>query len=193
MAISEARRAYLRDYQLKWMTARRQRGIILLGSRCYRCDATEDLQFDHIDPATKHPALKSITGSFWSWSWDRIEAELAKCQLLCRSCHQEKTRVDFEPPHGTNSRYTGRRCRCGDCKFAHAQINAKYRKGALAQLVERRHGMAKVAGSIPAGSTIGTPVMSTLRKSTGPQNPGTVRLRTGTDMAMPASPSHTVA
>jgi 5-methylcytosine-specific restriction endonuclease McrA len=119
-----------RAYQLAWLKARRERAITMLGGQCAQCSSTNELQFDHIDPDTKDPLLRGKTsnkGFPFSWAWTRIEVELAKCQLLCTQCHIAKTRNDFEPSHGTNSRYTGRRCRCQECRMAHAKVNAKYR------------------------------------------------------------------
>jgi 5-methylcytosine-specific restriction endonuclease McrA len=81
-----------REYQRQWMTDRRLRGIAILGGRCCQCGSYEKLQVDHIDPNTKNPALRALhTGAFWSWSWHRIERELAKCQVLCHSCHRLKS------------------------------------------------------------------------------------------------------
>lgn len=64
-----------------------------LGGKCVKCGTTENLQFDHVDPATK---LFRIT------KWRKVKAsveefwvEIAKCQLLCRPHHQEKTSVDL--------------------------------------------------------------------------------------------------
>lgn len=124
------RKEYMRKYQVAWLRERRQRAIDLLGGKCAHCGATEELEFDHIDPTTKHPSLKhknTRTGMPWSRSWAWLEIELAKCQLLCTSCHKVKTSADGEPPHGTHSRYVSRKCRCLDCKAAHARTNAKYR------------------------------------------------------------------
>lgn len=47
------------------------------------------LHFDHIDPETKHSGHGSAV--FPSWSWDRIERELALCEPRCRPCHARRT------------------------------------------------------------------------------------------------------
>jgi 5-methylcytosine-specific restriction endonuclease McrA len=92
MAVTAARQEYLRNYQNAWMQRRRLRAINLLGGQCAECSSTEDLQVDHVDPHSKDPLLRALkTASFWSWAWHRIEAELAKCQVLCRSCHKAKS------------------------------------------------------------------------------------------------------
>ena len=82
-----------RTYQREWKANRR--AIYLTGKSCTVCGSTEFLEIDHIDPATKHPALIKIgyngAQSIWSWSPSRREAELAKCQVLCKDHHKEKT------------------------------------------------------------------------------------------------------
>lgn len=84
-----------REYQRKWMAKRRQRGIEFLGGKCKVCGSVENLEFDHIDPATKHPLLRQNNWSgFWSWSWVRVIEELMKCQLLCHDCHAQKTHAE---------------------------------------------------------------------------------------------------
>jgi 5-methylcytosine-specific restriction endonuclease McrA len=72
-------------YQRQWLANRRAKGIELLGGACARCQSTEGLEFDHVDPSTKWKH------NFWSYSWAKILKELDKCQLLCEDCHKEKT------------------------------------------------------------------------------------------------------
>ena len=43
------------------------------------CGATEDLEFDHIDPSTKVFAVMAGL----SRAWDALVEEASKCQLLC--------------------------------------------------------------------------------------------------------------
>ena len=45
------------------------------------------LHFDHIDPATKTLTISSST----TYSWKRLEAEVAKCRVLCANCHSIHT------------------------------------------------------------------------------------------------------
>jgi 5-methylcytosine-specific restriction endonuclease McrA len=59
----------------------------MLGGKCVRCGATSDLEFDHVDRHTKSFTIGSRAMS----RWDGLLVELAKCQLLCRPCHIEKT------------------------------------------------------------------------------------------------------
>lgn len=53
------------------------------GKSCLRCGT--DLQLDHIDSEQK------VDHRIWSWSAERREVELAKCQVLCEPCHKWKT------------------------------------------------------------------------------------------------------
>lgn len=46
------------------------------------------MDFDHRDPTLK---LKSVGAMALSASWKAIEAEIAKCDLVCANCHRERT------------------------------------------------------------------------------------------------------
>lgn len=119
--MNERRREYLRDYQKKWL--RNNRLAVLEGKSCVSCGGTERLEFDHIDPKTK------ISHSIWSWSKERRASELAKCQILCRSCHKKKTAADmgWTVPHGSSNRYRRYGCRCDVCRRGNADRVARQR------------------------------------------------------------------
>ena len=75
-----------------------------LGNKCVKCGATENLQFDHIDPKTKCFNVNPQD------SWEKTLPELYKCQLLCPPCHLEKTMtVDYgiimEKKYGVDSKF----------------------------------------------------------------------------------------
>lgn len=61
----------------------------LLSHPCVDCGEADPivLQFDHIEK--KHKAISQliIDGA----SWERIESEIAKCQVRCANCHRKKT------------------------------------------------------------------------------------------------------
>lgn len=84
------RKEYMREYQKKWISNRRTEWIKANGP-CQVCGSDQDLEVDHIDPATKsmHPAR------IWSRRQEIRDEELAKCQVLCESCHMAKTKVDL--------------------------------------------------------------------------------------------------
>lgn len=97
-----------REYQRQWIARRKAEWFE--GKSCVECGSTENLELDHIDPATK------ITNAIWSWSEERRNAELAKCQVLCHDCHVKKTHIDLDHfQHGTPSEYQ-RGCRCVPCR-----------------------------------------------------------------------------
>jgi hypothetical protein len=52
---------------------------------CVRCGATDHLELDHKDASSKSFEIN------WKLSWERLEPELAKCQVLCHDCHGTKT------------------------------------------------------------------------------------------------------
>lgn len=85
---AEKRREYMRDYQLTWMRNRRFEWLAENGP-CQQCGSTRELQVDHKEPG------KKIAHRIWSWSTERLAAELAKCQVLCRRCHERKTALEF--------------------------------------------------------------------------------------------------
>jgi 5-methylcytosine-specific restriction endonuclease McrA len=78
--------AYQREYQRRRFAARMAEAISLLGGRCVDCGTTDRLHIDHVDPDDKTKALSEMH----LWRRDRWLAELAKCQLLCASCHGKK-------------------------------------------------------------------------------------------------------
>ncbi len=98
---------------------------------CAHCGSWDDLQVDHIDPATKHEALKRPRGkrrSIWSFSATDLERELMLCQALCESCHLLKTAHERrpQPRHGTIGEYTNHHCRCVECRAANAATQRRY-------------------------------------------------------------------
>jgi 5-methylcytosine-specific restriction endonuclease McrA len=119
---------YMREYMKKRSKERMKEAHQLLGGKCCKCGSINNLQIDHIDPLTKSFTLSSGT----TFSKERWDAELAKCQLLCFECHKSKTlkernfqEVKDKNIHGTISSY--RYCHCDVCKKARAEYIKKYR------------------------------------------------------------------
>ena len=73
---------YMRQYRL----SRKRKAFDLLGGKCVVCGTCDNLEFDHIDPATKSFNISRFFGT-----WNEMVAELSKCQLLCHTHHLEKT------------------------------------------------------------------------------------------------------
>jgi hypothetical protein len=99
---------YMRVYMLERYHARRAEAIARLGGKCAWCDTPEDLQIDHIDWCTKSFSVSAL----WSVSKERYEAEIAKCQVLCRPHHKVKTRTDLREIRTVRkgrNQYTGKR------------------------------------------------------------------------------------
>lgn len=47
------------------------------------------MDFDHRDPSKKLEAISRMVHR--AVSWERLEAELAKCDLVCSNCHRIRT------------------------------------------------------------------------------------------------------
>src|ERR1700677_939656 len=124
----------------KYMAERRKKRraqlIEMSGGACVRCGSEEDLHFDHKDPKEQKFRLN---GKMLDGSWEKILEEWAKCQLLCRPCHLQKTKEDGYPPpwikgtgkdgkpipeHGSENSYM-RGCRCEDCSRARHDVRVR--------------------------------------------------------------------
>ena len=110
-----------RKFQREWAANRKREFYI--GKYCVRCGTTERLELDHID------RTKKISHNIWSWSKERRETEISKCQILCHTCHWEKTRDDlgWRLKHGTATAYKNYHCRCSDCMEANRLHTELYR------------------------------------------------------------------
>lgn len=106
-----------------------------LGGRCVSCGSIEGLEFDHVDPETKDfNVSKRLTQKM-----EKILPEIDKCQLLCGSCHAEKTRdQEGRAEHGGKTMYS-RGCRCEACVTEHRNYYREYtRKNAEYLNAKRR-------------------------------------------------------
>ena len=119
--------AYHRKY---YKDKRRAEFIEALGGKCVKCGATERLEIDHIDRELKELNIsKNLT-----LSNTEVLSELAKCQLLCYSCHKKKTVKEATGfTHGTMYGWMKSKCDCELCveqkrKF-HTERNKARRVG----------------------------------------------------------------
>ena len=55
---------------------------------CLICSTKEDLEYHHRDPSQKHKRLSKMVNH----SKQRILEEIAKCDVLCKQCHNDKHR-----------------------------------------------------------------------------------------------------
>lgn len=126
------RRAYMRRYQSSWLRHRRAIAIDYLGGRCLGCGSTKRLEIHHRDPTQK------VSHRIWGWAPQRLQAELAKCDLLCSRCHISRHAKERRTPivHGTRRGYEkGCRCReCTDAKVAQVRRCAAQKQAAASTL-----------------------------------------------------------
>lgn len=112
----------MRAYKREWVAKRRADWLAEHGP-CVQCGSADFLEVDHIDRTTK------IDHNIWSWSQVRRDAELAKCQVLCRDCHLAKTIAEKpQAKHGSSRRYEDYGCRCVVCKAWRAAKTKRYRE-----------------------------------------------------------------
>lgn len=97
---------------------------LYLGGKCVKCNTTENLQFDHINPNTK----SFDVAKNWARRWEVLVIELDKCQLLCKPHHLEKSIENKElnqVDHGGG--LSGKKnCSCLLCKAKKAQYMKTY-------------------------------------------------------------------
>lgn len=118
---------YHKKYQLDRYHSRRNTAIQKLGGVCVKCGTSDKLELDHINPKDKSFSISKL----WSCSERKFNKEVDKCQLLCETCHREKTLVDngqvsAKITHGTLSSY--KYCRCELCKQAKRDYMKEYSK-----------------------------------------------------------------
>lgn len=128
MAITEDQRTRNLERSRSRYRQTMDEAIDLLGGHCAKCGSVEGLEFDHIDPATK---LFSISAKA-ARGMQAIEGELAKCQLLCLSCHRSKNSVDMAAMVKRNEHGGGlhgiKRCKCALCHERRLQTQNERRR-----------------------------------------------------------------
>ena len=105
---------------------------------CGKVFPFEAMDFNHLDTTTKFTEV----GALAEGPLDRLEAEIAKCELLCSNCHRVKTknnkqltgkprRIFKTAPghikHGSTASYGRHKCRCNLCFAAFSAAHAKHR------------------------------------------------------------------
>lgn len=77
-----------REYNCQYYRQRREKFIQQLGGKCAICGSTEQLEFDHIDKTSKKAGIARMM----TCNSEDVQAELSKCQLLCKQCHITKSK-----------------------------------------------------------------------------------------------------
>jgi hypothetical protein len=118
--------SYTAERQTQLRQARLQLLRNMLGGVCVQCGSAQNLQFDHIDPATK----SFIIATNLLRRLDILLREVEKCQLLCVQCHLGKTaseRSKHTPQgHGVINTYN-KGCRCAQCREANTLWHRTYK------------------------------------------------------------------
>lgn len=114
---------YMREYHIQRYYRLRNQALILLGNKCRVCGSKEKLQIDHVNRKFKSFEVTRML----SVSLKRFYNEIKKCQILCQTCHADKTALELgkkiaRNTHGTLSSY--RYCKCNICK----KVNSDYMK-----------------------------------------------------------------
>ncbi len=70
----------------------KQRCVTYKGGKCEKCSYNKSLRaltFHHLDRATKKYEIALIKDH----NWEKVKAELDKCQLICFNCHMEEEEI----------------------------------------------------------------------------------------------------
>ena len=87
----ELNREKVREQRRGYRDKRKELCLEYLGGKCVKCGTTHNLQFDHIKrEGKKYEITRRLTYKF-----DTLKEELDKCQLLCASCHLDKTAKEW--------------------------------------------------------------------------------------------------
>lgn len=103
---------------------RKRREEYFRGKVCVTCQGSDNLELDHIDPEHK------ISHRIWSWTKAKREAELAKCQPMCHTCHKKKSdEAQLKPvcSRGHDKEITGRDTN-GSCAECRRENHRRYRR-----------------------------------------------------------------
>lgn len=120
--------AYMKKYMLDRYHQRMEDFKKILGGKCVCCGSLDGLEIDHKDISTKSFTIANKAASA---PIGILLEELKKCQLLCRTCHINKTlkdkgQVSARDTHGTLSSY--RYCKCDLCRKAKSDWSKSHKK-----------------------------------------------------------------
>jgi len=126
-----------RAYQAQWVQRRRAAWIAENGP-CIDCGSSTGLEVDHQDPSTKvfDPA------QIWSRRKAVRDAELAKCVVRCKPCHDVKSSGERKAagrPCPSSTAYRNG-CRCQPCRDVEAARNRRWRASKVLWQVSESNG-----------------------------------------------------
>jgi hypothetical protein len=116
-----------RAYQREWVARRRRE--FFADKDCEWCGTVAELELHHRD------VTKKESHNIWSWGEARRLAEIAKCIVLCKGCHQRahsdvrRLEAELRNAHGTRQRYE-LGCKCEACRTAKREYNREHRRAA---------------------------------------------------------------
>lgn len=82
-------REYMRNYVRRRYKKLKLDAVAYKGGKCERCGYDKcngAMTFHHTDPSIKDADWNRMR----KWSWEKIKAELDKCEMLCANCHHEE-------------------------------------------------------------------------------------------------------
>lgn len=115
-----------REYSKNWVARRRRK--FFKGKKCALCGSSRSLVLHHKNKKEKEGHC------IWSWSEERQKAEIRKCVVWCKKCHDAFHGKEKRKPmrHGTIRKYKSG-CKCALCRERRALSDREYR----AKLKER--------------------------------------------------------
>jgi len=87
-------REYHRKYSKEYYHKKKQELLTLLGGKCTKCGSLEKLHFHHLEERSFK------IGKLLNHAWEEVLAEVQKCTLLCRVCHDKETKELGQLPRG---------------------------------------------------------------------------------------------
>lgn len=109
-----------KEYQRNWIASRRAE--FFKDKECKNCQSKINLVLHHRNPEEKE------SHKIWSWSKERREQEIAKCDILCEKCHKKyHAELRRKLIHGTFTMYSEHGCRCDNCRNANTIKSRNYR------------------------------------------------------------------
>lgn len=137
-----------RRYQRRWM--RRRRAEYFDDKRCARCGGTAGLQLRYRDMASK------VSHRLWSWSPERRDAELAKCDVICKRCARGESRPAVDKPRQRRAPTGDPPCtgtatcsKCGETKHVLAFAADRSRRSGIRSQCRDCEGEGKKTGTPP--------------------------------------------